>query len=146
MREALHCVGGMGGGENDKEVVRLLLKAGADLNLVNKEEDTPFSDYYLESCHFNAIMKLMIDHVEKLQTAKLFIGQKNKQFMIGLAKERDFFHPFRKSNNIDVLVKIWEKNEYVRNKFISRDLNEEKELKKILKERYSKYAGTLREC
>ncbi|WP_319606857.1 ankyrin repeat domain-containing protein [Wolbachia endosymbiont (group B) of Chorthippus brunneus] len=47
----LHCVGGMGGGEDDKEVIKLLLKAGANINLVNREGDTPLSSYDLRSSH-----------------------------------------------------------------------------------------------
>lgn len=36
---------------------------------------------------------------------------------------------------------MWEESEYIRNQFIGRDLN--KELKEVLKERYSKYADIL---
>lgn len=81
---------------------------------------------------------------EKIASCQIaYQSKKNKQFMIELAKERDFFHAFRKSDNIDSLAEIGEKSEYIRSKFIGRDLNEERELKEILKERYSKYADIL---
>nr|WP_017531960.1 ankyrin repeat domain-containing protein [Wolbachia endosymbiont of Diaphorina citri] len=76
----LHCVGGMGGGEDDKEVIKLLLKAGADINLVNAEGDTPLSSYDLRSSHLSTDMKLMIVHITKLKAAGLFINQQNIQF------------------------------------------------------------------
>ncbi|WP_157072275.1 hypothetical protein [Wolbachia endosymbiont of Laodelphax striatellus] len=50
-------------------------------------------------------------------------------------------YTFLKESNINVLVKMWEESEYIRNQFIGRDLN--KELKEVLKERYSKYADIL---
>ncbi|MGL9726345.1 MAG: hypothetical protein ACR5KV_07215 [Wolbachia sp.] len=69
----------MGSSEDERRVISLLLKAGADINLVN-EEETPLSGYYLESCHFDKNMKLMINHVKKLQTAKLPISQKMSSY------------------------------------------------------------------
>uniref|UniRef100_A0A3B0J0G8 Uncharacterized protein n=1 Tax=Wolbachia endosymbiont of Aleurodicus floccissimus TaxID=2152762 RepID=A0A3B0J0G8_9RICK len=61
--------------------------------------------------------------------------------MSKLKKENSVLYTFLRESNINVLVKMWEESEYIRNKFIGRDLN--KELKEILKERYSKYADIL---
>ncbi|MBR9983421.1 MULTISPECIES: hypothetical protein [unclassified Wolbachia] len=112
----------------------------------------------------------MIVHITKLKAAGLFINQRNIQFMDELVrfwrgrnnnflqnlprwfskfnkevsklkKENSVLYTFLRESNINVLVKMWEESEYIRNKFIGRDLN--KELKEILKERYSKYADIL---
>lgn len=112
----------------------------------------------------------MIVHITKLKAAELFINQRNIQFMDELVrfwrgrnnnflqnlprwfskfnkevsklkKENSVLYTFLRESNINVLVKMWEESEYIRNKFIGRDLN--KELKEILKERYSKYADIL---
>ncbi|QJT94335.1 hypothetical protein HGO53_03315 [Wolbachia endosymbiont of Diaphorina citri] len=61
--------------------------------------------------------------------------------MSKLKKENSVLYTFLKESNINVLVKMWEESEYIRNQFIGRDLN--KELKEVLKERYSKYADIL---
>lgn len=112
----------------------------------------------------------MIVHITKLKAAGLFINQRNILFMdelvrfwrgrnnnflqnlprwfskfnkevLKLKKENSVLYTFLRESNINVLVKMWEESEYIRNKFIGRDLN--KELKEILKERYSKYADIL---
>ncbi len=112
----------------------------------------------------------MIVHITKLKAAGLFINQRNIQFMDELVrfwrgrnnnflqnlprwfskfnkevsklkKENSVLYTFLRESNINVIVKMWEESEYIRNKFIGRDLN--KEFKEILKERYSKYADIL---
>ncbi|WP_343289517.1 hypothetical protein [Wolbachia endosymbiont of Encarsia formosa] len=113
---------------------------------------------------------MMIVHITKLKAAGLFINQRNIQFMDELVrfwrgrnnnflqnlprwfskfnkevsklkKENSVLYTFLRESNINVIVKMWEESEYIRNKFIGRDLN--KEFKEILKERYSKYADIL---
>lgn len=152
----------MGSSEDERRIVSLLLKTGADINLVNEEGNTPLSSYDLRSSHFSADMKLMIGHITKLEADGLFINQRNIQFMdelirfwrgknnnflqslpryfskcskeaSKLKKESSVLYAFLKENDIDVLVRMWEENGDIRNKFAGKSLNQEKKLRDIKK-------------